>query len=203
MTSTECARPEVTTAPALCGRLFDRHGRDLYRFLARRVGAAADDLLSETFAVALERRHTYDGGRAAARAWLFGIATSLLRRHVAQEVHWLRLTARPDGPPDTPELVRDVAGVLAEMPAGDRDMLLLASWAELSPAEVAAALAIPVEAVRSPLPPAAARALAALHEVELDEGVLRSVRSELMAAVAAETSVLPKRWRLRRRTVTT
>ncbi|ONI81591.1 hypothetical protein ALI144C_20025 [Actinosynnema sp. ALI-1.44] len=163
MTTTECDRPDVTD-PAVFGSLYDRHGSDLYRYLARRVGTAADDLLSETFLVALERRHTYDPTRSVVRAWLFGIATNLLRRHTAQEVHVLRLTARAAGSAgthvaapdstvadrvDAQETTRRLAGVLAEMPAGDRDVLLLSSWAQLSFAEVAAALDIPVGTVRS------------------------------------------------------
>ncbi|ALG10649.1 RNA polymerase sigma factor [Kibdelosporangium phytohabitans] len=163
MTKTEWDRPNLTD-PAVFGSLFDRHGGDLHRYLARRVGPAADDLLSETFLVALERRHTYEPTRSVVRAWLFGIATNLLRRHTAQEVHTLRLTARAaasanthvDAPDitvaervDAQDTMRRLAGALAEMPVGDRDVLLLFSWAELSFAEVAVALDIPVGTVRS------------------------------------------------------
>lgn len=163
MTTTESDRPDLTD-PAVFGGLFDRHGRDVYRYLARRVGSAADDLLSETFTIALERRHTYDRERSVVRAWLFGIATNLLRKHVAQEVHALRLTARAAGAHnghvaspdcavadrvDASVVARNLAGALAEMPVGDRDVLLLISWGELSPGEVATALDIPVGTVRS------------------------------------------------------
>jgi RNA polymerase sigma factor (sigma-70 family) len=46
---------------------------------------------------------------------------------------------------------RDLAAALAGLPAGDRDVLLLIAWADLSYQEVAAALEIPVGTVRSRL----------------------------------------------------
>jgi RNA polymerase sigma factor (sigma-70 family) len=165
METTECDRPDMTD-PAVLGSLFDRHGRDLYRYLARRAGQAAEDLLSETFTVALERRHTYDRKLSVARAWLFGIATNLLRRHAEREVHALRLTARAAGSSQSHVTAHDSAVVdrvhadavtrllaktLAEMPQRDRDVLLLISWADLPLAEVAVALSIPVGTVRSRL----------------------------------------------------
>jgi DNA-directed RNA polymerase specialized sigma24 family protein len=52
----------------------------VHRFLARRVGSAlADDLAAETFAVAFRRRASFDPSLGEVRAWLFGIATNLLR----------------------------------------------------------------------------------------------------------------------------
>jgi RNA polymerase sigma-70 factor (ECF subfamily) len=44
-----------------------------------------------------------------------------------------------------------LAQILARMPAGDRDVLLLFAWADMSYAEVAEALGIPVGTVRSRL----------------------------------------------------
>ena len=64
------------------GRLFDAYARPLHRYLSRRVGAStADDLVSETFLVALNQRHSYDPRRGAVRSWLYGIATNLVGRH--------------------------------------------------------------------------------------------------------------------------
>ncbi|MEC3982675.1 RNA polymerase sigma factor, partial [Amycolatopsis sp. H20-H5] len=72
--------------PDLCGDdlqaifqgLFDKHARDVRRYLASRAGpTVADDLVSDTFLIALQRRASYDPARASARAWLFGIATNL------------------------------------------------------------------------------------------------------------------------------
>ena len=149
------------------GRLFDAHARPLHQYLARRVGAdAAHDLVSETFLVALNQRHTYDPRRGVVRAWLYGIATNLLRRHVRQEVRGLRAVARSAGRAtgqdashdnrvaervDAAAMAARLADALAQLSEADRDVLLLTSWAGLDSNEVADALGIPVGTVRSRL----------------------------------------------------
>lgn len=154
--------------PALeFGRLFDAYAASLHRYLARRVGAdTAHDLVGETFLVALNRRHGYDPRQGVVRSWLYGIATNLLRRHVRDEVRALRATARAVGRAAAPDAGHDsrvaerldaqamagkLAASLAELPEGDRDVLLLTSWAGLDSTEVADALGIPVGTVRSRL----------------------------------------------------
>jgi RNA polymerase sigma factor (sigma-70 family) len=149
------------------GRLFDIYARPLHRYLARRVGQdTAHDLVSETFLVALNQRHDYDPRRGAVRSWLYGIATNLLRRQVRQEVRALRATARSAGHApgqeashetrvadrlDAAAMATRLAHALAELSDGDRDVLLLTSWAGLDSTEVADALGIPVGTVRSRL----------------------------------------------------
>ncbi|HEU5471790.1 MAG TPA: sigma-70 family RNA polymerase sigma factor [Actinophytocola sp.] len=149
------------------GRLFDSYAIPLHRYLARRIGGEqAHDLVSETFLVALHQRRDYDPGRGAVRSWLFGIATNLLRRHVRQETRRLRATARAEVRAATAEPALDgrvaervdaavlagrLAGALARLSEGDRDVLLLTSWAGLDSNEVADALGIPVGTVRSRL----------------------------------------------------
>ncbi|PZG02888.1 RNA polymerase sigma factor [Micromonospora deserti] len=149
------------------GVLFDAYARPLHRYLARRVGQeTANDLVSETFLVALRERYQYEPARATVRSWLYGIATNLLRRHVRQEVRGLHAAARAVGtverhdPGDQSRVVervdaavtaRRLAGALAALFDGDRDVLLLASWAEMDSVEIAEALGIPVGTVRSRL----------------------------------------------------
>jgi len=149
------------------GRLFDVYARPLHRYLARRVGReTAHDLVSETFLVALNQRHRYDPERGVVRSWLYGIATNLLRRHVRTEVRGLHATARAVGHltgaeaghdntvaarVDAATMAGQLAGALAALNDGDRDVLLLTSWAGLDSNEVAEALDIPVGTVRSRL----------------------------------------------------
>jgi RNA polymerase sigma-70 factor (ECF subfamily) len=100
------------------------------------------------------------------RSWLYGIATNLLRRQVRQEVRGLRAMARSEGGAPGAESSHDsrvadrvdaavraaeLAAALAELSEGDRDVLLLTSWAGLDTAEVADALGIPAGTVRSRL----------------------------------------------------
>ncbi|MFC0623575.1 RNA polymerase sigma factor [Kribbella deserti] len=147
------------------GRLFDTYADQLYRYLSRRVGAdTAHDLVSETFLAAFRQRRRYDPQAAVVRAWLYGIATNLARRHARQEVRALRALAKVDARAggaqaghdgrvadrvDAQAMARQLAPALADLSDGDRDVLLLTSWAELSTAEVAEALGIPAGTVRS------------------------------------------------------
>src|ERR1035437_9510544 len=76
------------TAPEAFGGVFDRHFIAVHRYLARRVGRErADDLASQTFTVAFERRASFRPEAVGARPWLLGIATHLVlnnRRAPAQ-----------------------------------------------------------------------------------------------------------------------
>lgn len=147
--------------------LFDRHAVAVHRYLARRIGPTiADDLLAQTFLVAFERRAGYDRTRPDARPWLYGIATNLVHRQRRDEIRqydaWARSGVDPTAAPESPaeRVVQRadaqaqsprLAAALAQLSAPDRDVLLLFAWGELSYAEIATALDIPVGTVRSRL----------------------------------------------------
>lgn len=145
--------------------LFDRHAVAVHRYLARRIGVmVADDLLAQTFLVAYERRAGYDRSRPDARPWLYGIATNLLRRHQREEVRQYRAWARTGVDPaleshalrvvervDAQAWSRPLAAALAGLKPGEREVLLLLAWGELTYPEIASALDIPIGTVRSRL----------------------------------------------------
>lgn len=150
--------------PSAFAPVFERHARELHRFLSRRVGELADDLLGELFVTAFERRGSYRATMVDARPWLYGIATNLVRRHHRAEGTRYRALAKvplalvaPDGSPtaidsaDARRLRPRLAEALAALKDADRDVLLLLAWAQLDHAEVAAALGIPLGTVRSRL----------------------------------------------------
>lgn len=158
------------SSPDAFSAVFDRHLDAIHGYLQRRVGRdLADELSSQTFLVAFDRRDRYDLSRPDAGPWLFGIATNLLRRHRRTEVRQLRAYARAARDPvtdpfegaeeriDASEQRRLLVEALAGLPAEERDALLLYAWAELSYAEVADALDVPVGTVRSRLSRARAR----------------------------------------------
>lgn len=153
--------------------LFDRHYATLHRFLRARVGVAlADDLASEVFLIAFRRRERYDLGREDARPWLFGIAVNLVRDHRRAELRRLSAYARAmDGGPSDVTARADwldpaLADALLRLSDGDRHIVLLFAWAQLSYEEIAEALAVPIGTVRSRLSRARATLRTSLAPVE-------------------------------------
>lgn len=148
--------------PELFARLFDRYAADIHRYAARRLGdGAADDITADTFLTAFRIRSRYDMARPNARPWLYGIAANLIGKQRRAEVRALKALARTGHDPVAASWVEDtesrvaaqgpLAGALAALPAGDRHVLLLVAWADLTYQEVAEALNIPVGTVRSRL----------------------------------------------------
>lgn len=159
-------------AAAELGRLFDLHGRRILLYLARRTDLqTAEDVLGETFVVALTRWDARDPDRGDPVPWLFGIATNLLRRHWRSERRGRRAMARAADPEsldtdpgdrvDQERAVRAVIRELDRMRPAVRDTVLLHAWAELTYEQIAAATGVPIGTVRSRLN----RARAALRAV--------------------------------------
>jgi len=144
----------------------------VFGYLARRVGPELGrDLASETFTCAFAGRKRYDAARAEARPWLFGIANNLLRHHYRDEERRLRALARLDVRyEDVQPGESRLAGTLASLPSEGRDVLLLFAWADLSYAEIAAILDLPVGTVRSRLHRARAHVRATLEREEALDG---------------------------------
>src|SRR5918999_3296226 len=95
--------------------LYDAQARELHRYLARRLDpATADDLVAQTFLVAWEQRRRYQPGRASAKAWLYGIATNLLRRHARTEARAWAAMSRNGGRADSAEAPDTVASARAD-----------------------------------------------------------------------------------------
>jgi RNA polymerase sigma-70 factor (ECF subfamily) len=151
--------------PWVFAGLFDRHYAAVAGFLCRRLEQSlADELASETFLQAFDGRGRYDVSRADARPWLYGIASHLVSRHRRGEERRLRAFARAGRVVEAERWFEDVdrrldaaaaapvlAGALASLSAGDREVLLLYAWADLSYEEISVALGLPVGTVRSRL----------------------------------------------------
>jgi len=156
--------------PASFAAIYDRHADDVHRFVLRRLGRdLADDLTADTFTAAFRHRERFDAARTSARPWLFGIAANLIGKHRRTEMRALRAVARLQSDPVAASwedsaweesaderLVATSAGpalaaALAKLSVADRHVLLLVAWADLSYAEVAEALTIPLGTVRSRL----------------------------------------------------
>jgi RNA polymerase sigma-70 factor (ECF subfamily) len=155
---------ESLATPERFAVLFDRYAPIVHGYLSRRVGALADDLVSETFLLAFRGRTGYAPERAPVRAWLFGIATNLVRRHARDEERRYRAFGRAAGHVESTTELGEVAGrvdaqalrgeladALVALPREELEVLLLWTYPQLSYAEIAAALGVPIGTVRSRL----------------------------------------------------
>jgi RNA polymerase sigma-70 factor (ECF subfamily) len=160
------------------GEIFERHFTQIYRYVARRLGPDdAADVCGEVFATAFRRRLDYDRARPDALPWLYGIATRLVSNHRHAERRRLLLLSRSAGPTDPGAAFDDadarvdaqrqgpaVMDAVARLSPGDRDVLLLFAWADLSYEQIADALTVPVGTVRSRLHRARSSLKGALEE---------------------------------------
>ncbi|WP_239169815.1 RNA polymerase sigma factor [Actinoplanes xinjiangensis] len=166
--------------PECFADLFERYFAGLHGYASRRLdGAGGDDVAAETFLIAFRQRDRFDPARGSVRAWLYGIATNLIRARRREEAQgylaYARAAAHPPDEPVHEEQTTDrvaaeaarkrIVAALAGLPERDRDALLLVVWGELSHEETAAALGIPVGTVGSRLHRARRRIRAALDDV--------------------------------------
>ncbi len=69
------------------GRLYDAHVDGLYAFVFYRVGreaALAEDVVQETFALALSREAAYDPARGSVGSWLTTLSRNVIRDHLRE-----------------------------------------------------------------------------------------------------------------------
>jgi RNA polymerase sigma factor (sigma-70 family) len=166
--------------PERFAEVFDRHYAEIHGYVGRRLGrSGADDVASETFLIAFDRRRRYDVRHPNARPWLYGIAANLIARHRRAEVRRYRARARADVTHaveghseraavrlDAEMLRRRLAAALVEIADADREVLLLVAWAQLSCEEAARALGIPAGTARSRLHRARRKTRAALADAD-------------------------------------
>ncbi len=133
----------------------------LHAYLVRRAGSDADDLLAETWLQAYAARRTFDAARGSVRVWSFGVA-----RHVLL-AHWRRVVDLPhdsavheetaDPWPDVDDRLAAAAvapalrAAIADLPAVERELLLLVAWDGLTPTEAAAVVGVPAPTARTRL----------------------------------------------------
>jgi RNA polymerase sigma-70 factor (ECF subfamily) len=129
--------------------LFARYRQPLFGFFRRRLESKerADDLAQETFLAVLRAASRYEP-RALVRTYLYGIALKLLaaerRRDKASSL------AGGEAPPE-PDHALWVRQALARLEPSEREILMLREYEQLSYAEIAELLRLPVNTVRSRL----------------------------------------------------
>jgi RNA polymerase sigma factor (sigma-70 family) len=149
-----------------------------------RNAAAADDLVQDTLERAISRwyQRRSDGDT---RTWLFTILHNLAINHLRRAARRGREVPLDDAgesdvaAPSTQEdaLRRDdILGAVGQLPDDQRSVLLLVSLEDVSYAEAARILDIPIGTVMSRLARARARLLKLLEEPASDRPHLRSVQ---------------------------
>jgi RNA polymerase sigma factor (sigma-70 family) len=152
--------------PEAVGQLFKRHSRAVYAYCARRTGDLhlAEDLTSVVFLEAFRRRRNLRLSNTSALPWLLGVANNVTRNAERSVRRYRSALARVPPPPDSAsaeDVVLSRAGAqealmratdaLRPLSQGERDVVLLVLWSELSYADAASSLDIPVGTVRSRL----------------------------------------------------
>ena len=129
-------------------QLYRQHAEVVFSYLLRRCSSQVDaqDALAETFLVAWRRPDQMPEGDAA-RLWLYGVARRVLANQRRSERRRRRLMQRLEAQPaevvagpDVVAGVGDILGALSRLSEGDREILQLAAWEELSHPEIAAIL---------------------------------------------------------------
>ncbi len=128
--------------------LYRSTAQDLLAFLTRRTSdpEEATDLLAEVYIVAWRRLDKVPAGDGA-RLWLFGVARNMLmkssqRRHSHQALVQQLTDELSRLPVFQPQACDDdlsdrIHTSLANLPAKQREVLLLTAWEELKPREIA------------------------------------------------------------------
>jgi RNA polymerase sigma factor (sigma-70 family) len=158
------------------GELFDSCARAVYNHAFRLVGdwSAAEDVMAQTFLEAWRSRERIASGGGSLCPWLLGIATNLARGHRRASRRQVAALLRMAPPPDTPDFSDEVTGRLDDanriaalhqslhrLRPNEFEVLALCAWSDLSYAEAAEALGVPVGTVRSRLSRARAKLLKA------------------------------------------
>ena len=137
--------------------LFSRYKQPLFGFFQRRVpdSAQAEELTQETFLAVLRASARYEPS-ALFRTYLYAIGLKILRAHrrkTAFRATFIGIAAGSREPVLEPAahaevLLRQAVGKLERL---DREVLLLREFEQLSYAEIAEVLHLPVNTVRSRL----------------------------------------------------
>jgi RNA polymerase sigma-70 factor (ECF subfamily) len=145
--------------------LFERYRQPLFGFFRRRVAdpAHAEELAQETFLAVLRGASRYQA-TALFRTWLYAIAFKILRAHRRKAAFRATFLGAPAEIPepvaagslDVEVMMRQAVGTLD---AVDREVLLMREFEQLSYAEIASLLGLPLNTVRTRL----FRARLALH----------------------------------------
>jgi RNA polymerase sigma-70 factor (ECF subfamily) len=137
--------------------LFSRYKQPIYGFFRRRVAEStqAEELTQETFVALLRAAARYEP-RALFRTYLYAIGFKILRAHRRKTAFRATFFGRRDSAADPSKRDATESGLwvrraVEKLEAMDREILLLREFEQLSYAEIAGLLQLPLNTVRSRL----------------------------------------------------
>ncbi|HEX6868080.1 MAG TPA: sigma-70 family RNA polymerase sigma factor [Candidatus Limnocylindrales bacterium] len=148
-------RPTDSSPLARFDALFRAHQRAVLAYAARRTPTLADaeDIASETFAIAWRKVESIPAGEGAL-PWLYAVARRVLANHHRGSGRRERLMTLLRQEPDVPTPLRlgdehdgPAFLALASLPAADQEVLRLVAWEELGNQQIATVLGITANAV--------------------------------------------------------
>lgn len=152
----------MTSGDTRFAELYERYGRRVYAYCRRRTDVdRVDDAVADTFLTAWKRIEEVPKGDEAL-PWLYGVAYRVLSHQWRSASRRRRLDKKLTGIGldfvSAPEEFivqrhesRQVIEALDALKTTDQEILLLTTWEELSPADIAVALGISNGAVRQRL----------------------------------------------------
>ena len=155
-------------------RLFTEYRADIVAYCGWRASSAGDpqDAVAEVFLIAWRRLDVVPDGEAG-RVWLYATARRVLANQRRSDRRRAALRERLEveeatAPPETGE-AQLVHEALARLQPRDREVLLLAEWEGLSPAQIATVMGCLAVTARGRLHRARQRFRAAYEELQSHE----------------------------------
>lgn len=143
--------------------VFRTHLDAVYNYCYRRTGSwsAAEDLTSTVFLLVWKNRRRIVELDGTVLPWLYGVAANVCRNHLRSRRRGALALARLPAPElshhdvdvvdqlHTDRRAAQLRDHLSQLPMADQDVFILVCWEELSYAQAALALDIPIGTVRS------------------------------------------------------
>jgi RNA polymerase sigma-70 factor, ECF subfamily len=143
--------------PEALNELYRRYQQPIHGFFRRRItdSSRAEELTQETFLALLRAANRYEP-RALFRTYLYAIALKILRAYRRKAIFRAAFLGRSEtisdlGRQDTTETGLWIRRAIGQLESTDREILLLREFEQLSYAEIADLLHLPINTVRSRL----------------------------------------------------
>jgi RNA polymerase sigma-70 factor (ECF subfamily) len=143
--------------PEALNELYRRYQQPIHGFFRRRIAdsSRAEELTQETFLALLRAANRYEP-RALFRTYLYAIALKILRAYRRKAIFRAAFLGRSEtisdlGRQDATETGLWIRRAIGQLEPTDREILLLREFEQLSYAEIADLLHLPINTVRSRL----------------------------------------------------